>query len=83
MLPQMDNYESKALNSIYGPDLLNGRCGSHFYVSCVLQKDQLRIVTYLCPRTLDQEAQAVQKRRDMAQISLLARVRDLQTKFLN
>ena len=30
----------------------------HVYVSCALQKDQLRIVTYLCPHTLAREAAA-------------------------
>ncbi|KAF3084244.1 hypothetical protein TWF569_009584 [Orbilia oligospora] len=81
MLPQMDNYE-KALNSIYGSELLNERCGSHFYVSCALQKDQLRVVTYLCPQTLDQEMKIIERRKKMTQPSLLSRVRDLQGRFL-
>ncbi|KAF9691031.1 hypothetical protein EKO04_011226 [Ascochyta lentis] len=56
MLPQMDNYE-KALKSIYGTDL-EKKCDTHFYVSCALQKDQLRVVTYLCPQTLARETES-------------------------
>ncbi|KZM25643.1 4-O-dimethylallyl-L-tyrosine synthase [Ascochyta rabiei] len=56
MLPQMDNYE-KALRSIYGTNFLENTCDIHFYVSCALQKDQLRVVTYLCPQTLAREAE--------------------------
>ncbi|EPS38125.1 hypothetical protein H072_8169 [Dactylellina haptotyla CBS 200.50] len=61
MLPQMDNYE-KALKSIYGNKLLEDHVGSHFYVSCALQGDQLRVVTYLCPQSLDREREASEKR---------------------
>ncbi|KAI1081428.1 tryptophan dimethylallyltransferase-domain-containing protein [Whalleya microplaca] len=57
MSSQVDNYE-KAVTSIYGTKLLEQRCGSHFYVSCALEKDQLRVVTYLCPQTLEREREA-------------------------
>ncbi|KAJ6439353.1 aromatic prenyltransferase [Purpureocillium lavendulum] len=57
MLPQMENYEA-ALKNIYGTELLESHVGSHFYVSCALQKDQLRVVTYLCPQILAQEKAA-------------------------
>ncbi|KAF2009111.1 aromatic prenyltransferase [Aaosphaeria arxii CBS 175.79] len=57
MLPQVDNYE-KALEKIYGQSFLESQCDIHFYVSCALQKDQLRVVTYLCPQTLSREIQA-------------------------
>ncbi|KAH9991415.1 tryptophan dimethylallyltransferase-domain-containing protein [Xylariaceae sp. FL0662B] len=61
MSAQVDNYE-KALTSIYGAKLLEERCGSHFYVSCALEKDQLRVVTYLCPQTLAREREAIRAR---------------------
>ncbi|KAF2996917.1 aromatic prenyltransferase (DMATS family) [Curvularia kusanoi] len=57
MLSQVDNYE-KALLAIYGTEYLEKTRDIHVYVSCALQKDQLRIVTYLCPHTLAREAEA-------------------------
>ncbi|OAQ79632.1 aromatic prenyltransferase [Purpureocillium lilacinum] len=69
MLPQMDNYE-RALQNIYGTELLESHVGSHFYVSCALQKDQLRIVTYLCPQILAQETAAREARKGQQQQQL-------------
>ncbi|ORY09851.1 tryptophan dimethylallyltransferase-domain-containing protein [Clohesyomyces aquaticus] len=57
MLAQMDNYE-KALETIYGSEFLQSQCDIHFYVSCALDKDELRVVTYLCPQTLSREISA-------------------------
>ncbi|KAF2462690.1 aromatic prenyltransferase [Lindgomyces ingoldianus] len=57
MLVQMDNYE-QALKSIYGTEFLQSQRDIHFYVSCALDKDQLRVVTYLCPQTLSREISA-------------------------
>jgi len=45
-------------DQISGNGFLEGQCDIHFYVSCALQKDQLRVVTYLCPQTLSREKQA-------------------------
>ncbi|KAL5386202.1 hypothetical protein DPSP01_004285 [Paraphaeosphaeria sporulosa] len=60
MLPQMDNYE-EALRKIYGEEFLESTGDIHFYVSCALAKDQLRVVTYLCPQTLAREEEARRK----------------------
>ncbi|KAF1976876.1 aromatic prenyltransferase [Bimuria novae-zelandiae CBS 107.79] len=62
MLPQMDNYE-RALQKIYGNDFLESTGDIHFYVSCALAKDQLRVVTYLCPQTLAREEEARKQQR--------------------
>ncbi|KAK6358207.1 hypothetical protein TWF730_007558 [Orbilia blumenaviensis] len=81
MLPQMDNYE-KALRSIYGDKLLSNHCGTHFYVSCALQKDQLRVVTYLCPQTLYLEKQTMKKRKNTPNASLFSRYEDLKDRLI-
>ncbi|KAJ8113079.1 hypothetical protein OPT61_g4711 [Boeremia exigua] len=57
MLPQMDRYES-ALKANYGAEYLQKTSDINIYVSCALQKDQLRVVTYLCPQVLAREADA-------------------------
>ncbi|PVH95354.1 aromatic prenyltransferase [Periconia macrospinosa] len=61
MLGQMERYE-RALEEIYGSEFLESQCDIHFYVSCALQLNQLRVVTYLCPQTLSRENQARKKR---------------------
>ena len=45
-----------------GSEFLESQCDIHFYVSCALQLDQLRVVTYLCPQTLSRENEARKKR---------------------
>ncbi|QBZ61994.1 hypothetical protein PoMZ_10868 [Pyricularia oryzae] len=59
MLGQMARYEG-ALESYFGDRVLEQRCGSHYYVGCALQKDQLRLVTYLTPQTFECERERLQ-----------------------
>ncbi|KAJ4391256.1 hypothetical protein N0V93_004873 [Gnomoniopsis smithogilvyi] len=54
MVRQMENYEQSMI-SAFGRKTLEKRCGASYYIGAALQKDQLRVVTYLTPQTFECE----------------------------
>ncbi|KAF1961952.1 hypothetical protein CC80DRAFT_589416 [Byssothecium circinans] len=57
MRDQMANSE-KALEEIYGAEFLGSQCDIHFYVSCALSTDQLRVVALSVPaNTVSRDSQ--------------------------